>query len=40
MKTINNNNFRQLSPAQLNETKGGYYVIITLANGQKVRVLV
>jgi|ThiBio_inoc_biof_1041523.scaffolds.fasta_scaffold07677_2 hypothetical protein len=40
MKTINSNKFRTLSNEQLNSTLGGegYYVIITLPNGQKVRV--
>jgi bacteriocin-like protein len=37
MKTINN--FKQLSKEELNETiGGGYYVIITLPDGSKVRV--
>ena len=40
MKTINNNSFRKLNPSQLNDTKGGYIVMITLPNGDKVRVRV
>jgi len=40
MKTINNNNFRKLSPEQLSETKGGYYVTLILPDGTKIRVLV
>jgi hypothetical protein len=40
MKTINENNFRKLSTEQLSETKGGFYVIITLPDGRKIRVLV
>jgi hypothetical protein len=39
MKTINNN-LRKLSTEQLNQTVGGYYVIITLPDGSKVRVRV
>ncbi len=39
MKTINNN-LRKLSTEQLNQTVGGYYVIITLPNGQRIRVRV
>ena len=40
MKTINENNFRQLSTEQLSETKGGFYVILILPDGTKVRVWV
>lgn len=40
MKTINENNFKSMSIEQMNETKGGYYIMITLPNGQKVRVRV
>lgn len=40
MKTINQNNFRTLSEKQLNETKGGYYVILTLPDGTRVRIWV
>jgi len=40
MKTINEKNFRTLSVEQLSETKGGFYVILTLPDGTKVRVLV
>lgn len=39
MKTINNN-LKKLSTEQLNQTIGGYYVIITLPNGQRIRVRV
>lgn len=39
MKTIENN-FRKISPEQLNQTVGGYYIMVTLPNGQKVRVRV
>ncbi len=39
MKTINNN-LRKLSTEQLNQTIGGYYVIITLPNGKRIRVRV
>lgn len=38
MKTINENKFRTLSNEQLNETLGGYYIIITMGNGQKIRI--
>jgi hypothetical protein len=39
MKTTNLNNFKKLTNEQLNETfGGGYYVIITLPDGSKVRV--
>lgn len=38
MKTTNN--FKELSKEQLNQTIGGYYIMITLPNGQKVRVRV
>jgi hypothetical protein len=39
MKTINVNSLRKLSKEELNETLGGgYYVIITLPDGSKVRV--
>ena len=40
MKTINNNNFRTLSTEQLSETKGGFYVILRLPDGTKIKVLV
>jgi hypothetical protein len=39
MKTIESN-FRKLSSEQLNQTIGGYYIMITLPNGQKIRVRV
>lgn len=35
MKTINENNFKSMSIEQMNEAKGGYYVIITLPNGAR-----
>jgi hypothetical protein len=40
MKTINNNNFRKLSSDRMNETMGGYYVVITLPNGRVITVRV
>ena len=40
MKTINDNNFRTLSTEQLSQTKGGFYVILILPDGTKVRVWV
>ena len=39
MKTIENN-FRKISSEQLNQTIGGYFIMITLPNGQKIRVRV
>jgi bacteriocin-like protein len=38
MKSINN--FKELSKEQLNQTIGGYYIMVTLPNGQVVRVRV
>jgi hypothetical protein len=38
MKTINN--FKELSKEQLNQATGGYYIMVTLPNGQVVRVRV
>ena len=40
MKTTIDNKFRTLSREQLNETIGGYYIIITLPDGRIVRVKV
>jgi hypothetical protein len=40
MKTINDNNFRTLSTEQLSETKGGFYVVLILPNGRKIKVWV
>ena len=40
MKTINENKFRKLNAEQLNETKGGFYVIVTLPNGTRIRIWV
>ncbi|MDD2285766.1 MAG: hypothetical protein PHQ11_10255 [Paludibacter sp.] len=40
MKTINENKFRKLNAEQLNETMGGYYIMVTLPNGQRIRVRV
>ncbi len=40
MKTINENKFRKLNEQQLNETIGGYYVVITLPDGRVVTVRV
>jgi hypothetical protein len=40
MKTINENKFRKLNAEQLNETMGGFYVIIILPDGTRVRVKV
>jgi hypothetical protein len=40
MKTINDFKAKQLSIEQLNEAKGGFYVILTLPDGTKVRVWV
>ena len=39
MKTINEK-FKKLNAEQLNETKGGYYVILTLPDGTRVRIWV
>jgi len=36
MKTINENNFRQMTAEQMNETMGGFNVIIILPDGKKV----
>lgn len=38
MKTINEKKFRTMNAEQMNETMGGYYIIVTLPNGQKVRI--
>lgn len=38
MKTIQENNFKTLNASEMNEVKGGHYVIITLPDGRKVRV--
>lgn len=40
MKTINENKFRKLNAEQLNETKGGYYVILRLPDGTRIRIWV
>jgi hypothetical protein len=40
MKTIDNNKLRKLNIEQLNETIGGFYVIIILPDGTRVRVKV
>jgi len=40
MKTINENNFRSMTAEQMNETRGGYYIIITFPNGKKIRIKV
>lgn len=40
MKTIQENNFKTLNASEMNEVKGGYYVIITLPNGRIIRVQV
>jgi hypothetical protein len=40
MKTINDNNFKKLSPEQLSDTKGGFYVILRFPDGRKVKVWV
>lgn len=40
MKTINDNNFKSMSLEEMNAAKGGYYVMITLPDGRKVRVRV
>jgi hypothetical protein len=40
MEKINENKFRKLNVEQLNEVKGGFYVILTLPDGTKVRVWV
>jgi hypothetical protein len=40
MKTINDNNFRKLNIEQLNETIGGFFVVIILPDGRRIRVKV
>jgi bacteriocin-like protein len=40
MNTIINHKFKELSPKQLNEVKGGFYVILRLPDGTKVKVWV
>ena len=38
MKSIDK--FKKLNPEQLNETKGGYYVLLIMPDGTRVRVKV
>ena len=38
MKTINENNYRKLSTTELSETKGGFWVIITLPDGSRRKI--
>lgn len=40
MKTIHEYKFKTLSAEQLNETNGGYYVILRLPDGTKVKIWV
>lgn len=39
MKTIQENNFKTLNAIEMNEVKGGYYMIIILPDGRKIKVL-
>ena len=38
MKTINENNFRKLNASELSETKGGFWMKVTLPNGSERRI--
>jgi hypothetical protein len=40
MKTINETNFRQLNAEQMNEAKGGYFVVIKTPDGKIYKIWV
>lgn len=40
MKTIDQNDLKTLNASEMNEIKGGYYIIITMPNGKKYRIWV
>ena len=40
MKTINESNFRKLNAQEMNEVKGGYFVIIVTPDGRRYKIWV
>lgn len=40
MKTIQENNYKTLNASEMNEVKGGYYILVTLPDGRKVRIFI